>query len=398
MSRNSDTPKIRRFFVLSILGVMAAFGLWLFLKPNPTKLLEQGLTLGRRNPAAGERLVRRAMNSSPGRYPDAEIALCLLLANQGAWEEASRTFERVDKTACRADLLLALGRSALQSNKGPQALEALEAVRRRGTQDSAAALELLIANYREWGQKDNLLAAARELTQLQPDNPRPWALRVELLKDEVGHEAECLEVIREALTCDLPDDFLLELRHRLIEQLIVCGDIQGARRELAELMPLEGESFRFRVYEVDLYRLEGRPHKALEIMNMVFSQARDPAVACLNRGVIYIDLGRFEEAIHDLKRTVAAQPMNATAHFKLAEAYRRLQRDEPARRHREIAAGINAKRGQIGMLHKRLRREPENRQIYEKLAELCRDLGEEEAARQWEQRAARLVAHSPSNS
>jgi tetratricopeptide (TPR) repeat protein len=379
----------------AILVALAASGAWFWNRPEPSKLLAQGLAVGRRDPAAGERLVRRALAAADRTYPDAQIALCSLLADQGAWEEALRQFDQVDKAACRADLLLSFGRAALESNRVKAALAALAEVRRRGTQESAAALELLIANYEEWGQKDNLLMAAHDLTRLQPDNPRPWALLVERLKADVGRELECLAAIREALDRDLPEDFHRELRHRYVEQLIICGDADEARREVDGLKQLEGESFRMRACEVDLYRLEGRPDKALEAMNSLFAEARDPAAASLNRGIIYLDLGRYEEAVHDLEQTVAAQPMNAAAHFKLSEAYRGLKRDEPARRHRETALGINEKRGRIGKLQNRLRRESDDRQIYEELAMLCRETGDLEAANKWQQLAARVAVPAP---
>jgi tetratricopeptide (TPR) repeat protein len=373
----------------------AVAGGWIATRPSPSKLLELGLVAGQKDSAAGERLLRRAMASSPGRYPDAEIALCLLLANRGEWESASSQFESVDAQSCRDDLLLAFGRAALQAGRGAQAQKALEAVRRRGTRESAASLELLIANYSEWGQKDELLIAAHELAQLEPHNPRPWVLLIQSLKSEPRREMECLEIIREALKQNLPERLRLEVRHWLIEQLIVCGDAAAARRQIAQLPHSEDDSFRLRVYEVDLCRLEGRPDKALQIMNEVFSRARDPAEACLNRGIIYLDLFRYDDAVRDLERTVAMRPMHAAAHFKLSEAYRGLRREELARRHLDMALGINEKRARVELLRKQLTREAQNRALYEQLAELYRELGDREASRQWEQRGAALIAHPP---
>ncbi|MBI3862798.1 MAG: tetratricopeptide repeat protein, partial [Planctomycetia bacterium] len=203
-------------------------------------------------------------------------------------------------------------------------------------------------------------------------------------------DAECLDAVRQALARNLPDDVVRELKHRLVEQLIVCGDAEGTRRELEALTQTEGETFRVRLLQVDQYRLEGLPEKALEVMEQVFREARDPAEACFNRGVIYHDLGRYAEAVRDLERAVAAQPMNSSAHFKLSEAYRALERQDSAARHRAIADGINAKQLQIATLQKQISRDHADAAIPRQLAKLYRELGSEEAANAWEKRAESL--------
>lgn len=377
-------------------GLAAVLGAaWFLTRPDPAKLIEQGLTVGRRDPAAGERIVRRALESSGGRNPDAQIALCLLLGKQGAWEAAFSQFASLDTAACRADLLLAFGRQAFEAQQGPPALQVLEAVRARGTRESAEALDLLIANYREWGQTDELIAAARELIRLKPQDARPWSLLIQLLKGETRRDVECLKAIREALDQDLPEDARREFQHRLVEQLIVCGDAAAARLEWDKLRQTEGDSFRLRTYDIDLCRLEGKLDEALTRMNGLFDEVRDQAQASLNRGVIYLDMRRYDEAARDLERAVAGDPHNAAAHFKLSEAYRGLGRSEPARRQREIADSIGQKRGRITLLLKRLSREPQNGRIYWELADLYEDLGDAESAAQWKRRAERLVDRPP---
>src|SRR5207245_7851049 len=138
-----------------------------------------------------------------------------------------------------------------------------------------------------------------------------------------------------------------ELTHELVQQLIVCGDAAAGSRELATLSQFEGESFRVRTYRIDLYRLDGRLDQALEAMEQVFPEVSDRSQACLRRGIIYLDLGRYSEAAGDLERAVAAQPRNASAHFKLSEAYRGLAHEEPARRHREVSAATEEQRSRI---------------------------------------------------
>lgn len=393
-SRNWRRHRMCRFTVPAVLGAAACGALWLVSRPNPAKLVEQGLAAGRRDAAAGERLLRRAIDSAGGHYPDAEMALCVVLANWGAWDAAISNFTGVDKQACRADLLLAFGRAAQTAGRGPQAAEALNAVRQRGTRESVAALELLMAGYREWGLQYELIDAARELTRLEPGNPDHWAQLINLLT-EIHSETECLNAAREALRHGGSDTFRREVQHAVVRQLSLVGDTASAWQELRKLEDGEGDSFSVRAFKVDLYRMDGRLDEALETMNTVFPEATERWEACLNRGIIYLDLGRYDEAARDLEVAVGAQPQNALAHFKLSEACRALGRHQAAQRHREIADGINEKLSRIGSLRKQLKRDPQSARIYySKLAELYRQLGETELANEWEERATRSIARS----
>jgi tetratricopeptide (TPR) repeat protein len=390
----SNSLKTRRSRVIAVAlaaGVAACSGAYFLLHPDPRALLQKGMAIGLRDRCAGDRLLRRSIEAAGGSYPDAEIALSLSQASADDWEAALRQFSAIDKRACRADLLIAFARAALRTGHTPEALESLETVRARSSQESIAALELLMSYYDEWGMKAELIAAARELSHLEPDNPQPWSLLVDLLKSEVRRDAECLSAIRGALHCDLPEASRREFQHKLFEQLIICGDAVGARRELSRLKETEGETFRLCADEVDLCRLEGNPDEALAIMNRLVPEARDKAQAFLIRGIVNLDLGRYEDAARDLTRTVSAAPHNAAAQFKLSEAYRRLGHDDLARHHRELASTIAEKHSRIDELCQRLGRDPGQREIYGELTKLYRALGEDEAADQWERRALMLT-------
>ena len=384
----------RRTLLVLIVTVAAAGAGWLLLRPSqrPQKLLEQALIAGRRDNVAAANLLRQAIRLSGGHYPDAEIALCLALADENDWEAAASQFAVLDTQSCRADLLLRFGNAALDAGRNSAGLEALEAVRRRGLRDSVPALERLVKTYQDWGQTEELIIAAREWTRLEPNQPRPWIWLIQTLKGEQRRDAECLKAIRDALVQDLPEDARRELQHRLVEQLIVCGEAAEARPVLSQLLQTEGETFRLRLFQVDLYRLEGEPGQALELLEQVFPLARDRAIACLNRGVILLDLRRYAEAAGDLRRTVAAYPANSSAHFKLSEAYRGLGMHELARRHWEIADGLNARQSEIARLLQQVRREFADSTIPRRLATLYRELGEDDSARLWEERATRLAA------
>src|SRR5712672_1239483 len=103
MSDTLQTGRNRRATILASIAVVAALATAgaarYATRPRPHELFEQGLAASRHDPAAGERLFRRAMDASGGRYPDAQIALCHALARQGLWDKALSVFSTVETQA-----------------------------------------------------------------------------------------------------------------------------------------------------------------------------------------------------------------------------------------------------------------------------------------------------------
>lgn len=397
MSDHGPAPRTRRVLYLAwamtIVLAVASIGVWFWLSPSPGQLLQQGLSVMRRDPTRSELLLRRALNTKGGNYPDAQIALATLLTRRRAWTEASAMTATVDLQTCRPDLLLAFGREVLEQGHRAEAHRILEALSQRSGRESITALELLQSDCQDWGQDDKAVAIATELTQREPQNPQFWSCLIQLLA-RLGRDADCVSAIRAAQKTDLSQQARLESQDVLVSRLINLGDIPGVRSELARLRQAEGESVRVQGHQVYLSRLEGKLDQALEtISQLVSSLSRRgsvPPFAYFTRGVIYLDLRRFEESAEDLKRVVAVEPFNAPAHFKLSEVYRGLGQDRLALDHRNIAADIAEKQKRISALLKQRQTDPRNEMLYLELAQLHRDLGDLESAGRWQQWVTRI--------
>ncbi|MBS0203447.1 MAG: tetratricopeptide repeat protein [Planctomycetes bacterium] len=366
-------------------------GLWLMFSPTRDQLLEQGLRESRRDPVAAERTLRRVVRLSGGRDHQAKIALCRLMVRRNALTDAKAMFAKLDLSTCRPDLLLALGRDGLKTGFRTESLAALEETARRDSRESALACDLLLADYGEWGQRQKQLDAATRLTELQPENPRSWGARVEILTT-MGLEIESVEAIRAARRHGLPAEALQSLQYTLVQQLVNLGDATTARKELAELISQEGASARARGLEVYLCRLEGDLDRALEIVTTIVDEAPDLPFPRFTRGVVLLDLRRFDEAARDLERVAAAQPLDAPARFKLSEAYRGLGRDKLATKYRQQASDIVNKQKQISALLKSREENPVDPATYQTLAAVHEELGDAQAAAVWRKWADR-VAH-----
>ena len=384
-----------RIALAFVFAAALAAGLWWGLRPAPAKLLKLALSASRSDPQKAETLIRRALAAAGGRYPDAQIALCRLEGRRGAWDEALAMFSQTEKSACRADLLLDFGKTAYEVGRRQAALEALSEVGRRGTRLSIEALEILMSDFRDWEQHDDLIEAARELTRLEPLNPARWFELVDLLA-AMERGDECIATLREVVANEeLTDEAHRDMQHKLIDRLILRGDAPAARQELDELRNQEGRSLQVCADEVDVFRLEGNLEKALETVTEVFPQIKHQSSAYLTRGSIYLDLARFAEAARDLERAVAGKPGDESIHFKLSEAYRGLGKQDAALKHREMAAGIARKRARIAKLLQELLADSQNSKKCEELAKLHRELDEPEAAQRWVRRAARAASRNP---
>lgn len=378
---------VRAFILCGIAGLVGTIA-WIGTRQSPAELTAAGLAA--REPAAGERLLRRAVTIANGTYPDAELALCLIRGRQGAWTEVAASFPAINLKACRTTLLTTFAREALEARRGDEALAALEASGWRAEPAAIPALEMLRLVYLELGRQDDVITTSQQLTQRDEGESRYWKQLFADLK-AAQREAECLDAIRQALKVDLSEETRRDIEVELIHQLIVVGRSEEAWPLLDELAAAEGESLRVQTCRIDLYRLDGRPEEALQAMSRVFPEISRQPEAFLNRGTLYLDLRRYEDAVRDLKRAVAAMPGNPAAHFKLAESYRGAGDEESARQHREIAVTIARKRERIAALRKRTARGPQSPALYEELSQLYEELGEPEAARENAARAVRAA-------
>ena len=365
---------------------------WRLLQSTPEQLLERGLAESEHDPVFAAQLFHRAVNAAGGDYPDAKIALCRLLLRKTSRQEAASLFTATNCEECRTDLLLGFGRDALRLEQRREGLAALESVARRSGREKLVALELLMSDYQEWGQRLKQLQTAESLIELQIQNPQRWADVIEL-QTSMARESECA-TIRRALQQDFPVEFRSHLQNSLIQQLVNQGDALGARRELEKLRKLEGDSLRVRGSDVYVCRLEGDLEKSLQIVTTIVDDAPGLPFPRFTRGVVLLDLRKFNDAINDLERVIASQPFNAPAHFKLSEAYRGSGNDDLAAKHQRIASEISGKQIRMTSLLKQRDEDPYDPLIYRELEQLHREQGDLEAARLWHRWTVRV---SPPN-
>jgi len=366
----------------AILGSVA----WSQIHHDPTKLLKQATGCAPRDPAQAERLLERAIVAAGGRFPEAEMALCRLRSERGDWKSALPLFAALDKRACPSVFLNAFGELALKGRRTTAGLDALSEVRRRKVPESMSALDALSCYYREQNQERQVLDCLHEMAELGNGRPDLWWKLLEML-DARQLDSEYLSTLRTALEQRLPSRDKIELQYRLVARLVDRGDAVLAQRELALLVEKEVHSARVKIQQAAIFRLEGNPREALEMLEAALTGTSERLEVVRLRALIHLDLGMHREAAEDFQKSIEAEPFDLVAHFKLAEAYRKLGKLDLARKHQEISDQIRGKRQKINKLYEAVKRQPANRQLCEQLAELHRDLNDARGASLWESRA-----------
>jgi tetratricopeptide (TPR) repeat protein len=381
---------------LVLVGLAAALVLRL-VRDDPQQLLTQAQVAFAPDPQSADGLLRRAIAVSGGRFPDAERLLCLLKARQGDWTEAMQLYGQFDPSEQPAEFLLEFGKVAQRGPHAETARAALEEAGRRQGAVGLAALEVLHEWHRAANDQSRIIETLQELARREPLRIERWLRLLQFLESR-RLMSDVAAALREALAQELPLVDQVRLRHRLVALLIEQGDAPSAREELAHLSAAESKfpqssRHEIKLHEAALCRLEGNPQealRALEEAQALSSEIPAPEIPGLIslRSSIYFDLQRYSEAAQDLRSMVQSDPFDLVAHFKLAEAYRRLGESDLARQHDEIALDIRAKRQRINRLREDLRRRPKSDlpAMYEELIELHRALNDTAGAQFWERR------------
>ncbi|HVW03149.1 MAG TPA: hypothetical protein VHB77_22500 [Planctomycetaceae bacterium] len=390
--RKAHPPHRRMPRWLAVAGAILLFsgaGIWWARRPDTEALIDQAASIARSNPEEAERRLRQLVDAGGPGQNDARLALCTVQAQRHDWDKVRKSLVQVDLESCRPNLLLAFGKQALERDRIAIGRRALDTLVSRRVAESTEALEALTAHYEDWAESELAIAAARKLTELDPNRAKSWATLSQAL-GFAERPQEALEAAREGLRRQPSPELERSLKYQIAQLLISEKEFAAADRQLQELRKTEGDSPALIRTEVELYRRDGRSAQALELLNRVFPQIATQTTSYLQRGQIFLELKRYDEAARDFEYYLRDNPSNGAAEDKLSEAYRRMGKSELADEHHERAVHISAIREKILEAIKLRATHPTDPRPCRLLARLSRDLGEPAAAERWLERATAL--------
>lgn len=321
----------RRWPRCAAIGLVIIASVALLLpRSRPEVLYRRALQVWRDDPVEADALLERSVDASGGSFAAAQLLRCRVLGCLDRWPEALGCFSLIrEPFDCDQQTLLALASEAQTAKQNLLARLALEAADRPGAKQ-AECLKALVLLERADAPPDKILADCRKLQVLAAAEPLAWRIEVSLHQSRREVRAG-IEACHRALQAPLDAQSSREIRTELAGMLIDSGELAEARRELDRLLDAHAPPGLV-LKNAYLLRLEDKPHKALEAVEQAIRLDPSPAARML-RGILYFDLGRYQEAAADLAAVVNAEPANKEAHYKLSQAYFKLNETEAAQRH-----------------------------------------------------------------
>lgn len=313
-----------RTALLLCLTVGSALLVSVFTHEPPDKLLNRA-----RRSTGDDRvtLLVQAIETSGGKFPQAQLELCLALARDKKKKPLITAFSALPLQECDPSELMLLATLSTRAEQWAIADDCFLAVSHR-PHDVSERLSLQCELYVQSSRTPELIQAATELTGLAPDSPVGWWFLAKA-HEKRQNNMDALAVYRDALTHRLPAKDQFEMRHRMLEHAIETGDVETAKEQRDLIAASSGTDIRLYIHDARLLHLQGYPAEALGSINEAIKRIGKIPEALRLRGILYLELNELEKAIADLKEAAAVNPQDEVTFFKLAEAYRRLAaRDE----------------------------------------------------------------------
>lgn len=339
------------------------------------------------DPVRAEELLEQSFKSAGGAYPRAQVLHCRALGKQGRWLEALGYFSVIENPAEAQPELLQLGLDAVAARQFALAERALTAGVVPGASE-AEILRALIPLQWNLGRPNEVLSHCQRLTELTPEDSLPYDYsgRVYEFRQSAAEAARAFQAALERH----PDD-PGQLRRHLIAMYLETGDVTAAHTQVDLLLQESSRALDAQLYLAFVLRLEGKTEAALAAVTSVVESKQAPPQALQLRGVLYLDRRDYESAVADLAAVVEQMPANREAHYKLAEAYRKLGNSELAAKHLAISSELTELMEEAKQLEQVAAQELTNVEVRRRLATLHDRLRNTQDAQRWRSEAAAAV-------
>ena len=305
---------------------------WWAMSNDTARVCRQASELLATDPNRAAAMLEQAVADAGGDAPDAQLLWTRALLAAGRPAEALGCFSLMSNpSAADPKKLLQLADAATSSGNLLLARFSLEAIPANSS-DRPAVLHRLIALSQQTGNVGPVMAMARELLTLQPDNAESWLAVAQAeeqqmeLHDAVRSYGEVLKRQRD------PERRAFVLR-TLVRLQVLLGEREAARSSFEELTTTTALELADRINEVLLLRLEGETEQAQQKIEEVLALSPDNLLARETRGTLAFNRGDNDTARRDFEAVVRDQPRNKQAHYKLAQVLLRLGHQDEAQKH-----------------------------------------------------------------
>lgn len=196
-----------------------------------------------------------------------------------------------------------------------------------------------------------------KLALLAPGSARMQQVIAERLVNE-GDLKGAIDHYRKALQIDsrVPGVHF-ELGEAILESSPADADAEAlAQKELETAVAIDGDSAKTECELADIALLESDPGRALAHYQRAFELDPNEVRAQMGLAKLWTE-DKPEEAMKYLRMTVKVDPLNGSAHYQLAQLYRRLQMSEMAQKEMHLFQEIKQAKDQMEALYHEMNRQ-----------------------------------------
>ncbi|MGB0122038.1 MAG: tetratricopeptide repeat protein [Silvibacterium sp.] len=306
-----------------------------------------------------------------------EYQIALLLTAHKQYAAATERFRQIVKAApdswsAKEDLAISL----LNENKQQEAIPVLEQLTQQRASD-ANVWALLGSAYELSGNQPQSLDAYRAAVAADPANPDRYLDYARLLMDMDRYD-EAAQIVQAGIA-HTSDPYALNIRKGSIQML--QGDYAEARATFQNAIGQHPEISLgyYALAQCDLK--DGRAQDAETVLNDALVKAPGDAKIDFLNGVVLSQLGKNDQAIAALKRSIALNDHVANSHYELGKLLAEDGQLQPAKNEFEQAIALA----------------PNHANAFYQLSKIYSRLGDKAAADKMARRTQELLAQSRAN-
>lgn len=350
--------------------------------PSKEVLFQKGLERVSRGDIVSAREMIRSLHAN-GAPEMALLVQARVLLAKGFLQPAIDSLEDVEGGADIVKMkLLVQGEAAYRMGQHSETEAALIEVLAIDSQ-CVDAHRLLAASYYDIGAVHAAIHHLTQTAQLSPRDPRPHRLLALIHKDyELFDEA--IPLYKESLRRgpDQPD------RDDLLFEMASCQVKMRQPREALNTLAMGRDGVHENVLRAECQLGLGDIEEARTLIVKVTKNEADNLDAMVLLGTILLEDGDATGAAEVLLRASTKYPKDYLCHFKLAQAFTKMERLDDARQEREIAEQIRTLRKEFAELHQVAWDNPEDPKVRLRLAALAAELLRPDLEQVWLHAAA----------
>jgi tetratricopeptide (TPR) repeat protein len=339
-----------------------------------------------KNTDTAEREFRAVLALDP-RNTGAHLNLGVIAFSQGDYRNASEHLRKalaIRPSIPQAQALLGICEKRLGNKSAQVQLERSFAMLTDASLRTQVGMEL-IGLYYQHGESESAIPVVQKLVALNPEDPNilymaqrlyreladdtlnklavlaPGSARMQQVIAErlinAGDATAAIEHFKNALEIDSGITGLhYELAQALLESAPSDSATQNqAEKELGLAVAAEGDSAKIQCQLGRIALLRSDVEKAHSHYVQAFALDPSDLQSQLGMGRVLMSIQRPQEARQYLEMAVKSDPLNTTAHYRLASVYRTLQLDNDAQREMRLYQEIKKTMDQVKVLYRQMK-------------------------------------------